>query len=206
MRAGQWRQKNQAHRFYTPVAWRNNKHKHVPSLLFFLFHAIAFISFTLRSLSRPSAGTPRTTVSTPGLSGHPLTDTALDMASTLTQESRDSLQIVLPGDLLPATESSLHEDSASAPIIKLGPGLQPLQDDTISAVKAGVLKHAEVGNRWWVESNQRRVRTVFFHGCWYLLLDVNLDTNTSSFSVVCGRSRRVHYWRCCRKDGRALQG
>ncbi|GJJ78165.1 exosome complex component RRP40 [Entomortierella parvispora] len=78
------------------------------------------------------------------------------MASTLSEESRDSLQIVLPGDLLPATESSFNEDSASAPIIKLGPGLQPLQDDTISAVKAGVLKHAEVGNRWWVESNQRR--------------------------------------------------
>lgn len=84
------------------------------------------------------------------------------MASTLAEESRDSLQIVLPGDLLPATDSSLLQDSASAPVIKLGPGLQPLQDDTIAAVKAGVLKHAEVGNRWWVESNQRRVSLYSF--------------------------------------------
>ncbi|KAF9182974.1 Exosome component 3 [Haplosporangium sp. Z 11] len=66
-------------------------------------------------------------------------------------------RIVLPGDELPPTETGLVEDTATpAPTIKLGPGLQPMDDDTIAAVKAGVLKHANVGNRWWVESNQRR--------------------------------------------------
>lgn len=32
-----------------------------------------------------------------------------------------------------------------------------MDDDSITAVKAGILKHNAVGNRWWVESNQRRV-------------------------------------------------
>ena len=66
-------------------------------------------------------------------------------------------KIVLPGDLLPPTASGLLEDGPTAPVIKLGPGLHPMDDDTITAVKAGVLKHSEIGNRWWVESNQRRV-------------------------------------------------
>lgn len=150
--------------FLYAVAWRNNKH--VPRSLFFFFSCHCIHLLALRSfLSLYSTQAILARLHAPSFFSRtfrtPLTDTDLEMASTLAQESRDSLQIVLPGDLLPATESSLHQDSASAPIIKLGPGLQPLQDDTIAAVKAGVLKHAEVGNRWWVESNQRRVRTLF---------------------------------------------
>ncbi|KAF8961684.1 exosome non-catalytic core subunit rrp40 [Entomortierella lignicola] len=79
------------------------------------------------------------------------------MVSTITeQETPVGPQIVLPGDLLPSSESGLLDDAPTAPVIKLGPGLQPMDDDSIIAVKAGVLKHVSAGNRWWVESNQRR--------------------------------------------------
>ncbi|KAF8936621.1 hypothetical protein EDD21DRAFT_140421 [Dissophora ornata] len=64
-------------------------------------------------------------------------------------------QIVLPGDQLPASASGLLADAPTAPVVKLGPGLL-MEEDSIEAIKAGVLKHASVGNRWWVESNQRR--------------------------------------------------
>ncbi|CAG8524729.1 5403_t:CDS:2 [Ambispora leptoticha] len=54
-------------------------------------------------------------------------------------------QVVLPGDSLPVYENKL----------KLGPGL--IQDeDQIIAVKGGVLKHQLAGNKYWIESNQRR--------------------------------------------------
>lgn len=79
------------------------------------------------------------------------------MASITTEEASSGPKIVLPGDILPGPESGLLDDAPTAPVIKLGPGLQPMDDDTIAAVKAGVLKHAATGNRWWVESNQRRV-------------------------------------------------
>ena len=82
------------------------------------------------------------------------------MASITTDQEMEQAtgpQIVLPGDLLPPTESGLLGDGTTAPVIKLGPGLHPMDDDTITAVKAGVLKHSEIGNRWWVESNQKRV-------------------------------------------------
>ncbi|KAF9430594.1 exosome non-catalytic core subunit rrp40 [Entomortierella beljakovae] len=79
------------------------------------------------------------------------------MASiSLEQEAPAGPQIVLPGDLLPAADSGLLEDAPVAPVIKLGPGLQPMDDDTIISIKAGVLRHTSAGNRWWVESNQRR--------------------------------------------------
>ncbi|KAG0205807.1 Exosome component 3 [Mortierella sp. GBA30] len=81
------------------------------------------------------------------------------MASITTDQDMDKStgpKVVLPGDLLPPAESGLLEDAPMAPVIKLGPGLQPMDDDTITAVKAGVLKHSDVGNRWWVESNQKR--------------------------------------------------
>ncbi|KAG0026287.1 Exosome component 3 [Podila clonocystis] len=78
------------------------------------------------------------------------------MASITEEPSSSGPKIVLPGDILPGPESGLLDDAPTAPVIKLGPGLQPMDDDTIAAVKAGVLKHAAVGNRWWVESNQRR--------------------------------------------------
>lgn len=79
------------------------------------------------------------------------------MTSITEDLSSSGPKIVLPGDILPGPESGLLDDAPTAPVIKLGPGLQPMDDDTIAAVKAGVLKHAAVGNRWWVESNQRRV-------------------------------------------------
>ncbi|KAF9952604.1 Exosome component 3 [Mortierella alpina] len=81
------------------------------------------------------------------------------MASITTDQEMEQAtgpQIVLPGDLLPPTESGLLGDGTTASVIKLGPGLHPMDDDTITAVKAGVLKHSEIGNRWWVESNQKR--------------------------------------------------
>ncbi|CAG8434194.1 1748_t:CDS:2 [Ambispora gerdemannii] len=61
------------------------------------------------------------------------------------QSNAHRLQVVLPGDALPVYEHKL----------KLGPGL--IQDeDQIIAVKGGVLKHQPAGNKYWVESNQRR--------------------------------------------------
>lgn len=56
-------------------------------------------------------------------------------------------RIVLPGDVIDVdTEST----------IVLGPGLRQEGDDVV-ATKAGILRHLEVGNRWWIESNQKRV-------------------------------------------------
>ncbi|KAF9281055.1 Exosome component 3 [Linnemannia elongata] len=74
--------------------------------------------------------------------------------ASITTEEESKLLIVLPGDQLP--ESGLMEDSSAAHRLTLGPGLAPMDDDSITAVKAGILKHNAVGNRWWVESNQRR--------------------------------------------------
>lgn len=71
------------------------------------------------------------------------------MAATKTEQP----QIILPGDVLPASVTGLDED---APVIKLGPGLL-MQEDRIGAIRAGVLKHSSSANRWWVETNQRRV-------------------------------------------------
>ncbi|KAF9168736.1 Exosome component 3 [Actinomortierella ambigua] len=81
--------------------------------------------------------------------------------------SAPTLRVILPGDQLPPHEANLptgqDEDAVSMmidqrapPTIKLGPGLTPMDDDTIISVKAGVLNHTDIGNRWWVESNQRR--------------------------------------------------
>lgn len=56
-------------------------------------------------------------------------------------------RIVLPGDVI-------HVDTEST--IVLGPGLRQEGDDVV-ATKAGILRHLEVGNRWWIESNQKRV-------------------------------------------------
>lgn len=75
--------------------------------------------------------------------------------ASITTEEESKLLIVLPGDQLP--EYGLMEDSSAAHRLTLGPGLAPMDDDSITAVKAGILKHNAVGNRWWVESNQRRV-------------------------------------------------
>ncbi|CEG70906.1 hypothetical protein RMATCC62417_06723 [Rhizopus microsporus] len=56
------------------------------------------------------------------------------------------LRIVLPGDLIPVdTESK----------VVLGPGLRQEGEDVV-ATKAGILRHIESGNRWWIESNQKR--------------------------------------------------
>jgi exosome complex component RRP40 len=69
------------------------------------------------------------------------------------------LKVVLPGDFIPASnehESSDMDVDGEAPIVRLGPGLTQVQEDIVS-MKAGVLKHHEMGNKWWLESNQRRV-------------------------------------------------
>lgn len=59
-----------------------------------------------------------------------------------------SLKVVIPGDIIP-----IQTDNENATII-LGPGLR--QDvDNIVAMKAGILQNN--GNRWWIESNQKRV-------------------------------------------------
>ncbi|KAH8551793.1 hypothetical protein BGW37DRAFT_313330 [Umbelopsis sp. PMI_123] len=68
------------------------------------------------------------------------------------------LKVVLPGDLIPAVDendTSQMDVDEEAPIVRLGPGLTQVQEDIVS-MKAGVLKHQETGNKWWLESNQRR--------------------------------------------------
>ncbi|SAM03289.1 hypothetical protein [Absidia glauca] len=60
------------------------------------------------------------------------------------------LKVVIPGDVIPIDQNEDHDESS--PII-LGPGLR--QDgDQIVANKAGILRNN--GNRWWIESNQKR--------------------------------------------------
>ncbi|KAI7869445.1 hypothetical protein BDF14DRAFT_1782127 [Spinellus fusiger] len=60
-------------------------------------------------------------------------------------------QVVLPGDIIPvSTHTSTSDDT-----LVLGPGLRQ-EGDTIVAIKAGLLRHLEAGNRWWIESNQKR--------------------------------------------------
>ncbi|KAI8578663.1 hypothetical protein K450DRAFT_245941 [Umbelopsis ramanniana AG] len=68
------------------------------------------------------------------------------------------LKVVLPGDLIPAADEndkSQMEVDDEAPVVRLGPGLTQVQEDIVS-MKAGVLKHQDTGNKWWLESNQRR--------------------------------------------------
>ncbi|KAL9559667.1 hypothetical protein PS6_000667 [Mucor atramentarius] len=55
-------------------------------------------------------------------------------------------RIVLPGDVIDVDEEST---------IVLGPGLRQ-EGDQIVAMKAGILQHLPVGNRYWIESNQKR--------------------------------------------------
>ncbi|KAJ3216313.1 exosome non-catalytic core subunit rrp40 [Dinochytrium kinnereticum] len=55
---------------------------------------------------------------------------------------------ILPGDAVPVTTS----DGAS---IKLGPGLRQ-EIDGVAAIKAGVLRRSEGGERVWLESSQKR--------------------------------------------------
>jgi exosome complex component RRP40 len=58
-------------------------------------------------------------------------------------------RIVLPGDVI---------DVNSESTIVLGPGLRQEGDDVV-ATKAGILHNLEVGNRYWIESNQKRVNS-----------------------------------------------
>ena len=57
-------------------------------------------------------------------------------------------RIVLPGDVI--------EVNTEATVV-LGPGLRQ-EGDNVVATKAGLLRHLENGNRWWIESNQKRVK------------------------------------------------
>ena len=59
-------------------------------------------------------------------------------------------RIVLPGDIIDVEEEST---------IVLGPGLRQ-EGDQIVAMKAGILQHLEVGNRYWIDSNQKRVSSL----------------------------------------------
>ncbi|KAF9578173.1 Exosome component 3 [Lunasporangiospora selenospora] len=72
------------------------------------------------------------------------------------EQYESGLHVILPGDLLPPTQSQDSEDVVMAPVIKLGPGLQPMSDESIVAVKAGILQSTASANRWWVQSNQKR--------------------------------------------------
>lgn len=61
------------------------------------------------------------------------------------------LKVVIPGDVIPIDQNEDHDENST---IILGPGLR--QDgDQIVANKAGILRNN--GNRWWIESNQKRV-------------------------------------------------
>ncbi|OBZ83974.1 putative exosome complex component rrp40 [Choanephora cucurbitarum] len=55
-------------------------------------------------------------------------------------------RVVLPGDVIDVNTEST---------IVLGPGLRQ-ESDQVVATKAGFLRHLEVGNRYWIESNQKR--------------------------------------------------
>ena len=66
----------------------------------------------------------------------------------------DDLQVVMPGDLIP-----VDSDHSSDHTLVLGPGLRQ-EGDQIVAIKAGMLKHAT--DRWWIESNQKRVSCFFW--------------------------------------------
>lgn len=57
-------------------------------------------------------------------------------------------RVVLPGDVIDVNTEST---------VILGPGLRQEGEDVV-ATKAGILRHLEAGNRWWVESNQKRVK------------------------------------------------
>ncbi|KAF9082152.1 Exosome component 3 [Mortierella sp. GBA35] len=74
--------------------------------------------------------------------------------ASITEEQEAKLMFVLPGDELP--ETGLLDNPSGARRVTLGPGLSTLDDGSINAVKAGIVKHNSLGNRWWVESNQRR--------------------------------------------------
>ncbi|KAI9483208.1 MAG: hypothetical protein EXX96DRAFT_133827 [Benjaminiella poitrasii] len=55
-------------------------------------------------------------------------------------------RIVIPGDVIDVNTEST---------IVLGPGLRQEGDDVV-VIKAGILCHLEAGNRYWIESNQKR--------------------------------------------------
>jgi exosome complex component RRP40 len=57
-------------------------------------------------------------------------------------------RVVLPGDIIDVNKEAT---------IVLGPGLRQEGDDVV-ATKAGILQHLETGNRWWIDSNQKRVK------------------------------------------------
>lgn len=64
---------------------------------------------------------------------------------------RSDWRVVLPGDII--HETSAHPENTK---LILGPGTR--QDgEQIVAAKAGILNGSETGNKWWIESNQKRV-------------------------------------------------
>ena len=56
-------------------------------------------------------------------------------------------EVVLPGEPV----------DAKHPNLKLGPGLLQLSDGSTISTRAGTLYHNQTRNKWWVESNSRRV-------------------------------------------------
>ncbi|RIA98694.1 hypothetical protein C1645_749004 [Glomus cerebriforme] len=84
---------------------------------------------------------------------------------------KPELKVVLPGDPINVTKKEN---------IKLGPGLTQTQDSII-CIKAGILNHTSVKNKWWVENNQRRyipaekesvIGTVTYKGGEFYRLDI----------------------------------
>lgn len=71
--------------------------------------------------------------------------------STQMEVDRSDSRVVLPGDII--HETSAHPENTK---LILGPGTR--QDgEQIVAAKAGILNGSETGNKWWIESNQKRV-------------------------------------------------
>lgn len=97
-------------------------------------------------------------------------------------------RIVLPGDVIDVDEAST---------IVLGPGLRQ-EGDQIVAMKAGILQHLEVGNRYWIESNQKRVRI------YSLLLCETIGKYWKNSAVVYCSHRRVRGWHSDCQDGRVF--
>lgn len=93
-------------------------------------------------------------------------------------------RIVLPGDVIDVDEEST---------IVLGPGLRQ-EGDQIVAMKAGILQHLPVGNRYWIESNQKRVCSACCRG----------RQEDTKRTVVYRSNRRISRWNSDCQDGRVF--
>lgn len=108
------------------------------------------------------------------------------MFQKITLEMEVDQRIVLPGDVIDVdTEST----------VVLGPGLRQ-EGEEVVATKAGMLRHLEVGNRWWIESNQKRVKS-------FNTKKKEQPIKYTLYLVHCSHWR-ISHWNCHSQNGRIL--